>query len=221
MGTIDEEFEWVRTTFFPRWDRKRQWRVIEAENLDGYLGFCDRISKSVLVLADHSRHTESLRELLIHEIAHAVSPDQGHGLNWERAVKRSLRKAETLGLGPLVTLIQKDIEEHAEEVADYELNRERYGNMVSKRNLYKSIKDLVIESPEISYEEALEYVRVTFTGAPRQVFDRHYPKCRKAFDEGKHFYARELELQRRFSQATHPMNQASKPILEEEPGDEA
>jgi hypothetical protein len=42
--------EFVRHTFFPRWDRKREWQIVEADDLDGAQGKCDLDTKTVSVL---------------------------------------------------------------------------------------------------------------------------------------------------------------------------
>jgi hypothetical protein len=68
-GSVEREFETARTTFFPRWDRRRQWRVEGVRDLDGAHGKCFPETKTLKMLDGITGL--DLTALLIHEIAHA------------------------------------------------------------------------------------------------------------------------------------------------------
>ena len=43
-------WEDVRTTFFPRWDRPRRWRLKAVDDLDGASGRCETETNTIKVL---------------------------------------------------------------------------------------------------------------------------------------------------------------------------
>ena len=74
--------EWndVRATFFPRWDRQGRWRIEAVNDLDGAMGKCETETQTIKLLDGIT--DDDLTALLIHEIAHAVSSTY-HGKIWQ------------------------------------------------------------------------------------------------------------------------------------------
>jgi hypothetical protein len=62
-------------------------RCLYGQSCGGTLGHCDRENKTIRI---HSPVRGSFRQTLLHEIAHALTPADGHGEEWRR-------KAEEIG----------------------------------------------------------------------------------------------------------------------------
>ena len=105
---FQEAFDLVRQVFFPRWDRKRLWRVQTVGNLDDSVGSCDftcRIIKAARVPVDD----DELAALLIHEIAHAATASY-HAKRWLTRMKKAAQHAKTIGRSRLAALIRQEID---------------------------------------------------------------------------------------------------------------
>ena len=103
-----EAFDLVRRVFFPRWDRKRLWRLRIVRNLDDSLGNCDfthRIIKAASVPIDD----DELAALLIHEIAHAATASY-HAKRWLIRMEKAAQQAKKIGRSRLATLIRQEID---------------------------------------------------------------------------------------------------------------
>jgi hypothetical protein len=83
--------EHVRTVFFPRWDKERQWKIVRANDLDVAQGHCKRATKKISML--DGIEGKDLYALLIHEIAHAVSNDC-HGKRWLKRMEDAANHAQ-------------------------------------------------------------------------------------------------------------------------------
>lgn len=70
-------FNYVRQAFFPRWDRKREWALLEVDDLDGACGSCVTPEKRVKIVPGYSGNCLLL--ILIHEICHSFTT--GHAKN--------------------------------------------------------------------------------------------------------------------------------------------
>ena len=86
--SLKSEFEQIRKDYFPRWDRKRRWRIRFSSDLDGNVGRC-RSRKKLIEISLRSGLTRTVT--IIHEICHAFGI--GHGNPWQR---RMLKAAEQL-----------------------------------------------------------------------------------------------------------------------------
>ena len=109
---FQEAFDHVRRVFFPRWDRKRLWRLRIVRNLDDSVGTCDfthRIIKAASVPVDD----DELAALLIHEIAHAATASY-HAKRWLTRMEKAAQLAKTLGRSRLATLIRQEIDGYKE-----------------------------------------------------------------------------------------------------------
>jgi hypothetical protein len=75
---IESVYEQIRKDYFPRWDRKHEWRIQVVEDLHGAIGFCYDESKTIsIVKGSWVSHSPGLdiKLILIHEIAHANTTD--------------------------------------------------------------------------------------------------------------------------------------------------
>lgn len=79
-------FQCVRKTFFPRWDRKNEWKIVDAtdDKENDIVATCIEEAKCIIIyeIPDNDDH---LHELLIHEICHIKAP--GHGKKWANNMK--------------------------------------------------------------------------------------------------------------------------------------
>lgn len=128
---LEDAFQYVRQTFFPRWDRKKEWFVEylppkfkkwHEEDLDRQIkrdgledrypfktklgGICQDFRKCILIYTI-SKKDNALHLLLIHEICHAVSKD-GHGEKWFEEMEKARGRALVINKG-LAKLIELDI----------------------------------------------------------------------------------------------------------------
>jgi hypothetical protein len=111
-------FNEIRTCFFPRWDTKKQWRCEAAlewhETLidGGSHGFCDDKNKIIRIWpAWGCQDDNTLRVLLIHEIAHAVTRE-AHYLHWQSRCLKAANKAEGMGDQHLAEGIHLDVKRY-------------------------------------------------------------------------------------------------------------
>ena len=47
--TFTTSVDYIRTTFFPGWDKGRRWQVVQVDDLDGAQGRCERKTKTISV----------------------------------------------------------------------------------------------------------------------------------------------------------------------------
>ncbi len=114
---LKNAFEYVRQMFFPEWDRKREWKILECpEELrthqgKGVDGVCSEQAKTIKVSMVRISENIDLYVLLIHEICH--SGTKGHGKDWQEAMLMKADIADKMGKKDLSELIRKDIERAA------------------------------------------------------------------------------------------------------------
>jgi len=137
---LQDAFQYVRKTFFPRWDRKKEWTVvylpefkkrdeqrmaedIRLKGLQGAYPFklnitaiCPGVGKCIIVYRIPKNNNE-LYELLIHEICHAISKD-GHRKKWVEKMNVAYSRAIKDVLKDLSKRIKADLakEDLAEKI---------------------------------------------------------------------------------------------------------
>ena len=134
MARLVNIFNEVRGCFFPRWDTKRHWKV-EA-GLEWHepcyvvdWGFCDDKHKTIRIWpAWVCQDDNTLRVLLIHEIAHATERCR-HWPKWQARCLKAANKAEAMGNQQLAEGIRLDVKLHQnttplDEVRHLRKNRE-------------------------------------------------------------------------------------------------
>ena len=103
--TFTESVEYVRQTFFPRWDRKRRWQIVEVDDLDGSQGRCVREVKTISIVRGMTAG-DDLLVLLIHEIGHAVSNGY-HARLWLLRMEKAAEVGDGKGLAAIASLLRK------------------------------------------------------------------------------------------------------------------
>jgi hypothetical protein len=164
-----ESVEHIRTTFFPRWDRKRHWQVVQVDDLNGAQGWCERESKTISIL--DGMIGNDLLALLIHEIAHAASNDC-HGRRWLNKMEEAANDANRLGQAALASLLR-------EQIAGYQDDFR-----VTAAMLYNEIENCVFEQPYISFSQVVDFLRRDY-GLSQDDFLRRFRRAERVFDVAK------------------------------------
>lgn len=132
---IQTEFQAVRSTFFPRWDRKRLWQVEVVGDLDGSQGKCFTNTNTIKILDGVTGL--DLTALIIHEIAHAVV-NVYHGKTWQTKMLEVAHEAERLGRMELAERLRNQVADYADP-----------DNTMNAAMVYNEIQDVVWENPKI------------------------------------------------------------------------
>lgn len=168
LKDYEREFDYVRQTYFPRWDRKKEWKLQVLEDVDGAEGQCRYESKTIKI-----RYTveSRLRLLFIHEIAHAAA-SVGHDKKWQARMEKAAQKAETIGEFELSGEIRKEIEGYE----DPENLRP------TAAIIYQQIEDTVRDSSTgLPFEAVMDHIRRHY-GMSRPDFLTKYKRVQRAFD---------------------------------------
>ena len=129
---LNNEFEYVRNTFFPRWDKKKDWKVEIFSGWVDHLTGTDYTGKGIVppLVGTCNRKTKTIylrcaqKESLIHEICHAVSNDH-HGERWRNKMEEKAQLADRLGNNILALEIRLGYvvykKNYADELSNYQL----------------------------------------------------------------------------------------------------
>ena len=170
--TLQEEFNQVRETFFPSWDKERKWRIADKAGPHRPHGCVDK--KAQVVEVQCMGPGQSLRVCLIHEIAHAVS-SLGHGKEWQDRVEKAARKAESIGEASVAEALREEVR----------LYTEPFGAAKPTANLvYTRIRNERLGCPTHSFDEVVDSIRNDF-GLTREEFLRQFKRSREVFDGAK------------------------------------
>jgi hypothetical protein len=170
--TLEEEFNSVRRTFFPSWDKEKKWKIVDKEGPHRPHGCIDKEAKAVEVQC--MGPGQSLRVCLIHEIAHAVS-SLGHGKEWQDRVEKAAMKAETIGETSVAEALREEVRVYTEP----------FGAIKPTPNqVYARIKNERLGCPTHSFDQVVDAIRNDF-GLTREEFLREFKKSREVFDSAK------------------------------------
>jgi len=161
--------EFVRRHFFPRWDRKGRWKVVQANDLDGAQGRCDNESKTVKIRRGISG--DDVTAILIHEICHAVG-ELGHGKRWRRRMEQAARTADALAMAAVAERLREEIKGYEE------------GLFMSASDIYREISDAIWQYPKVTFVQVLDFVRRDY-GLSRAQFMKRFRRSKRVFTEAK------------------------------------
>jgi len=166
---LHEAFAYVRSTFFPLWDRGAEWTVSEVVDLP-VNGKSDERKKRIVVhvVADND---DDLHLLLIHEICHAVT-STSHGKKWLDRLMKAGDRARLIGREALADLLYDEVERYAK--SDRRLK-------VIAELIYNTIEDLVFYNPSATYAEVIDTIAVQF-GFYRGELLEKYTHCQEVYD---------------------------------------
>jgi hypothetical protein len=157
---LQDAFQYVRKTFFPRWDRKKQWKVEyrpefkkgTEQNIRNHIKrmglkarYPDKINISAIRREDIQRiwfyeipkDDNVLHLHLIHEICHVKT--SGHGKKWAENMTKAYQKAlANTGMSKnLAIFINHDIHRHfmrgALMTEDREKDKERMDEKIMRK----------------------------------------------------------------------------------------
>jgi hypothetical protein len=168
--TFTERVEFVRSTFFPRWDRKRRWQFAEVDDLDGSQGRCDREVKTIRILAGMATGDELLA-LVIHEIGHAASNDY-HGGRWLRTMEAAAEIADAKGLAAIASLLRQQISGY------------RDGFRMTAAMIYGEVENCVVGAPQITFPQVVDFLRRGY-GMSQDQFLRRFRRAERVFEKAQ------------------------------------
>ena len=157
--------DFVRTMFFPAWDRERRWKIVQAHDLNGAQGHCDHATRTISILEGISG--DRLTVLLVHEIAHAVVGPH-HGKCWLKRIEQAALQAEQLH-GPLAALLREEIEGYKNAL------------VLTAAYIYNSIADVVWHNANTTFFQAIDFVRQDF-GMSRLDFLTRFSSAKAIYD---------------------------------------
>jgi len=171
---LHDAFEFVRSTFFARWDTDRQWKIKYAPRLPSD-GRADPDTK-IIFLVSVPKELDLLYLILIHEICHAVT-QSGHSKKWIRRLGTVRDKAKELGMLSLSEKLQEEINLYANPTGMMSL---------TAANVYRSIRDYVmvavIEERSHGYEKIIKAVAKGYGLYPYEM-EQLFKKCREAYEK--------------------------------------
>jgi len=167
-------YEDIRAAFFPRWDRRRSWKLEIDPSLPRN-GDCGTWKPKTITLQFVLADAEELDQLLIHEICHAPGPE--HGSPWQRRMMAAATKAEALGRSQLSARLKEEVDG---------LRDPRSKGEASAKYVYSTIEDAVMELPGLSSDEILARVaqsRGLSLAELKMRYKRSEKVCLKAIQE--------------------------------------
>lgn len=162
-GEFQDMFEQIKREFFPKWDRKGEWKTEWVSDINGALGKCDIATKTILM-------TYPCRKMFIHEICHAVA-DGGHTKRWSNRLLKAAKRADELGYTELGKSL---FDEHQL----YEFNSYTPTAAIT----YETIEDIASESGQ-PYEQVIDYCARDI-GMTVTEFEQKYRLCKRAYRKG-------------------------------------
>ena len=163
-------FAFVRTNFFPRWDKDQQWSVRINGDLPGD-GRCEDEIKTIHVRCV-AKNRNDLHILLIHEISHAVAGG-GHAKRWRARMLKAAQRAKRMGLNILEKMLDQEVEAYINDPIT-----------VRASHVYELISVAVLHIPEAKYGRILHGVAREFGLYPHEL-EKRFVRCRKIYDEAK------------------------------------
>ena len=124
---IDTIFEEIRSLYFPRWDRQREWTVVFGcdQQCRRNTGFCDSAVKTIYLDEQSLRNMSDAgrRAFLIHEICHDVGA-ASHNRKWAKRMEGSATRADELNEPEVAEIMRSDIYSYCEAgvLEDYSLH---------------------------------------------------------------------------------------------------
>ena len=179
MKSLEAEFEHVRRVFFPRWDRRRQWRVEEGvrSEITAEEGFCDPERKVIFLNSSVvSKGGAEFAVFLIHEICHAVVPNGSHGKIWHRRMRTVISQAQRVGREQLAELLEAELQAYQ----DVPVTR--------AEDVYSTVGDILVHLPQATFEDVIRHLASYYCLTPEELLQR-YKRLKTVHEERRNFIA--------------------------------
>lgn len=166
---LQTAFEYIRKTYFPRWDKKGQWTVSYKGDLPS-TGSCD-IKNKAIFLDTAPAKDDKLHFLLIHEICHAVTT-QSHGKKWKSRMLKASAKAKELGHKEISKMLHENVEIYNKS------------NKIKAFDVYQLIDEWTTENPDVPYDELIKGVAGYFGCYPEEL-EEDYKRCKTVYEKAR------------------------------------
>jgi len=160
---VQEAYQYVRSTFFPRWDKMGEWIVEVSPNLNIYEEFLSPCFKAFKSANSHNYKTRTLHTIpesedqlylmLIHIICDCIY-GRKHNSNWCQRMYAASDTALRIGHDELFELIWREVD--------------KYGKW-NPNNVYYLIKSAVYERPHASEESIVREVASKLRIGPKKL----------------------------------------------------
>jgi hypothetical protein len=174
--SLAHELQSVKTNYFPRWDRKNLWRVVNSA-LPRKGGRCEFATKTIRARANK----QDIQWILLHEICHAVTRLCGHGPVWQERMLVAAKQARKLLNLQLAQQIEQDVRRLRQAIESCEEERPSMRDIVS---LIKEAVSFDKETP--TFPRIVAYLAETF-GVTKKEFLATYSErtLKKEYDQSQ------------------------------------
>ncbi len=166
---LEGAFEYIRKTYFPRWDKKGQWTISYKDNLPS-TGWCDIKNKAIFLDSPPAKD-DKLHFLLIHEICHAVTPGS-HGRKWKSRMLKASEKAKEIGHKEISKMLYENVEQYNKTP-----KMKAFG-------VYQLIEEWTSENPDVPYDELIKGVADYFGCYPEEL-EEGYKRCKTVYEKAR------------------------------------
>ena len=160
---IQKQFMDVRKKYFPRWDKRCEWKIAYGTHvqLRDSTGYCDSVVKTVFL---HGGVFPNMPEagqltLIIHEICHDVAA-ASHNRTWALRMKRASERADSLGELEVAENLRNDIDSYF--CNDLSLEYNLIG-------ILTFLEEVPVSAPNHSYDALLKRVSDFFGYRPTKI----------------------------------------------------
>jgi hypothetical protein len=176
---MKERFNEIKRQFFPSWDREGLWKYrswsARGSRARGYCGYCDHETNTIEVLP--AKDPDEYDLALIHEMAHAVTRDAGHGAKWRKRMEKAAEQADTIRRRPLAKKLRQ-------EVSDYEKAKK-----AEKVSWYDEARDLMIDANRpLSWKQLVANLADRHCLKPGDIKGKSRKEIRRGYQEVKEWH---------------------------------
>ena len=174
MRGLVTAFDTIRTTYFPRWDKNREWTIV-VKDIEPrvMIARCDTQNKEICIdpsfVPDSDAH---LFALIVHEICHPVACHY-HGKRFQARLMKAAGKADDMGETELASRVR----------ADAELCQQP-ARPSHARFVYNDIQDAVFDNPNAPMDKLLTAVAYRH-GETLEYFLKRYRRAKMVFREAQ------------------------------------
>lgn len=167
---FEESVKYVCKTFFPRWNRRNNWKIVYDPTLSAH-GLCD-IEKKIISIKFCPNGDEFLL-LLIHEICH--THNSRHNKKWYCRMLEKAEIAKKIGKRDLAERLHSQVEQYKSQP---------FKQFPSASFIYENIADWTLEAPHISYEKIIEKVAQSWGMYPEEL-KKDYTRAKKVWEKAQ------------------------------------